>query len=520
MSWQRIAAIVRADFLIRFRRVSTIVVFLLLSAVASFWVRDPAGGKALLVFEGRRALYNSAAIGVGTAGVATIFVGLFGFYVISNALRNDIRSRCGYIIASTRAGSLEYLTGKFLGNLLFLTTFTTGFMLTSMAMVAVRGEAPLEPLVFIGQYLLLLPPTIVFVSVVAILFESIPWLSGRFGDIVYFFLWVAIASGTTVLIVGAEAARYLDFSSFAYLFENLRASTGSAKLSIGSHRFDAAKPLFVFEGLRYSKDWLLPRIGATLIPLPLLFVARLFFRRFDPARVRVKSARSRVNVAALINALFKPVSRALFALAPSGRGGLFAAALTDALMTLTSLPIAVGAIAGCAIATVMVPEKKFLHGVLPIAFAALAIAIADVASREKRSGTTGLVFATQALKSRFVLWKFASALLLVVAFLAVPAARLAMLRPQFLAAFAVGAIFVAATATMLGIVSANPKTFLVAFLSFWYLMVNDRGASSALDFAGFYGTATLAVTIAYATAAVVLLALAEGWHRHELRRQW
>lgn len=523
MSWQRIAAIVRADFLVRFRRVSTVVVFLLFSALAYMWVPDPANGKALMQLQGRRVLYNSAAIGLGTASLAMIFIGLFGFYVISNALRHDIRSRCGYIIASTRAGSLEYLLGKFFGNVLFLTTFVSGFMLTSMAMVIVRGEAPLEPLVFIGQYLLLLPPVIVFVSVAAIVFESVPWLSGRLGDVIFFFVWVGALGGVTAMVetnTGRDIARYLDFSGFSYMIENLRASTGSDNLAIGSHRFDAAKPLFVFDGLLYSREWLLPRIGATLIPLPLLLVARLFFHRFDPARVRVKSTRSRVDVFGLVNRLFRPVTGALFALAPQGRGGVVSLAMTDALMTLSSLPVAIAAIGGCALATVMTAEKKFLHGVLPIAFAALALVIADISSREKRSGTLGLVYAAPLLKVRFVVWKFLSAALLAVAFLAVPAMRLAVLRPQVMPAFAIGAIFLAATATMLGIVSSNPKTFVVAFLSFWYVMINDPGAKPALDFAGFYGAATLPVTISYAVAALALLAIAEGWHRYELQRRW
>jgi hypothetical protein len=36
---------------------------------------------------------------VGTAVLGTIFIGLIGFYVIPNALRRDVLSRCGYVIA-------------------------------------------------------------------------------------------------------------------------------------------------------------------------------------------------------------------------------------------------------------------------------------------------------------------------------------------------------------------------------------------------------------------------------------
>ena len=64
-AFQRIAAIVRADFIIRFRRLSTLVIFLLLSFFAYVWIPDPATGKTLMQIGKGRVLYNSAAIGMG-----------------------------------------------------------------------------------------------------------------------------------------------------------------------------------------------------------------------------------------------------------------------------------------------------------------------------------------------------------------------------------------------------------------------------------------------------------------------
>ncbi len=75
----RLAAIVRVDFLVRFRRVSTVVVFLLLSAFAYVWIPSPATGRTLIQINGQRAIYNSGAIGMGTASLGMIFVGLVRF---------------------------------------------------------------------------------------------------------------------------------------------------------------------------------------------------------------------------------------------------------------------------------------------------------------------------------------------------------------------------------------------------------------------------------------------------------
>ncbi|MGH9424294.1 MAG: hypothetical protein ACRD3J_30255, partial [Thermoanaerobaculia bacterium] len=210
----RIGAIVRADFLIRFRRLSTVIVFLLLSGFAYVWIPAPSTGRTLMQINGARVIYNSAAIGMGSSMLATIFIGLFGFYVISNAIRRDIDSRCGYVIASTNVGTGEYIIGKFLGNVVFLTTFVAGYMAASMAMLLVRGEAPLEPLIFMKQYAIVTPSTIVFVSVLAIVFESIPWLSGRFGDILYFVVYCASLGivASSMEHGGGGLLRYFDFS--------------------------------------------------------------------------------------------------------------------------------------------------------------------------------------------------------------------------------------------------------------------------------------------------------------------
>jgi hypothetical protein len=44
----------------------------------------------------------------------------------------------------------------------------------------------------------------------------------------------------------------------------------------------------------------------------------------------------------------------------------------------------------------------------------------------------------------------------------------------------------------------DPKTFIVLFLTFWYVVVNDGGKTKSLDFAGFYGTPATGVIVMYA----------------------
>ncbi len=521
----RLIAVVRADFLIRLRRPSTAVVFLLLSALPYLWIPDPATGRTLIQIDGQRALYNSAAIGMATAMLGTIFVGLAGFYVVSNALKRDVLSRCGYVVASTTMRGSEYIVGKFAGNVVFLSVFMAGFMATAMAMVLVRGEAPLEPLVFIRQYLLLVPPSIVFVSAIAILFECTPILRTKFGDVLYFFVWAGVMGSVAAIEnrFGKGVAPYVDVSGLGFLLEQMKTYYNTDSFSIGSSTFDAAKAAFVFPGLQADARSVIQRVVATLWPMSLLVFARLFFHRFDPARLRAAGTLARTSWIGRFNAMAKPFARIFTGLARllipvSGKPSLIRSATIDAVTTIAAFPLLIVAMIVFAIATSSAASQSMFTAVLPIALAVCAIAVADIACREKRAGTMALIFAAPSLRTRFVLWKFISTLFVALAIVGLPLARAIALRPSSAGALLVGLVFTCAAATALGIVSSNPKTFIVAFLTFWYVATQDKGTSPALDFAGWFGTATTAVIAAYALSALGMLVLAQLFHAWELRR--
>ncbi len=515
-SLARIAAIVRADFLVRFRRVSTVIVFLLLSAFAYVWIPNPSTGRTLIQINGNRAIYNSGAIGLGTASLGMIFIGLFGYYVISNAIRRDVVSRCGLVVASTPMRSGEYLLGKFLGNVVFLTTFIGGFMLSSMAMLLVRGEAQIEPGVFLEQYFLLTPATIVFVSAVAVLFESIPWLSGKFGDVVYFFFWMTAIG----LVIGDEAskggiswARYFDFTGFGFMIDQMTHTLHTNSVSIGASEFDPHKPTIIFPGLTLTRDWVLPRLISTLGPLVLLPVAALCFHRFDPVRTKQTSEKSRRNWLGRLQGLFGPPSRRVAAQLPRGRGdSLGAASCNDAVLTLTLQPLVLVAFSAITIATLFAPPPKLL----PIVFALLALVVADIATRDARANTLASLRAMPRLREDFVWWKFGSILLLALALCFAPLARVALLGVLPVVALLGGILFVAALATSLGVLTTNSKTFIVVFLSFWYLVVNDKGVHHWFDFAGFYGKADFATICLYLVISAAALTAGQTSYRLRL----
>ena len=270
----RIRAITNADFRIRVRRSSTAVIFLLLCITAYLWIPDPSTGRALLQMNEQRALYNSPALAMATASLCAILLGLAGYYLVSNSIGRDTRTRTGFVIASTSVRNYEYLIGIFLGNVLFLSVIVFGFMLSCIVMQLVRGEAPIQLSAFLWHYAILLPPMIVFVSAISVLFESVRWLSGRFGDLLYFFVWMftlAVVAISSEKIGGMNLTSYFDTFSFSFMLEQVKKITQSDAISIGSSSFDASKPPFIFPGLSLTRSWIAPRIVSTLYPL--IFVA-------------------------------------------------------------------------------------------------------------------------------------------------------------------------------------------------------------------------------------------------------
>jgi hypothetical protein len=517
--WLRIRAIIAADGKERLRRPSTAVTFLAICFIAYLWVPDPSSGRAVMVIDGSRVVYNSPALALATAVLGSFMLGLFGYYGVSRSIARDL-GRTGSVVAATPVANWEYLVGKALGNLAFLTVLAVGYMVSSMALQTVRSSAPLEPLVYFAHYLYLLPPALLFTSVVAVLFESVPGLAGKLGDVLFFFLWMTLVGLTAALagltpVGGSLSFSGLDVSGLGTVIHDLRSIVGTDSLSIGASSFDPSLEPYLFAGLSFSTAGVAQRVLALAVPVPLFCLAWWRFHRFDPARVRALARGASKGYLRSLQRLLRPVTSLLTGRLLAGIGrrpGLVGAVIADAALTLVRNPLGVVALAAAFVVSWILPLPALGSGGLPAIFAAMALLVAGAAGRERNHGTRGLVYASPHLRPLFVGWKMAAALILCVLFVVPAGARLALKDPCRAAVLLGGAFFVAAAATALDILTASTKVFIVLFLSFWYLVLNDRGSHPQLDFAGFYGTATARTGATYLAIALVLLLAAEIAH--------
>jgi len=516
MSAARLLAVASADLRARLRRPATLVLLGLLLAAASTTFPDPTTGQGILTIGGRRAVYTSAALAVATAGLLPILLGLFGFYAVSNAVSLDRTSGAGRLFGATPVTDTEYLLGKLLGNLGLLSVVTLAFSAVVMAVQVVHGEAPLEPFVFLAHVLVVAVPGLLTVAAFALFFECVPFLSGRFGDVAFFFVWTVTLS-VPVLLGDPETGRYpwfaaaLDGNGLGFLMTQIRSVTGEGSMTIGWGGNASAGPPVVFPGFDFSGAVLARRALAFLPPLALLPLAVAVFDRFDPAR-RLAAASTRPSLLARLSGLVRPASSRLLSVVvpaerPAARPGLVSASLTDLLVTLRLRPLLVAALPVSMLAAFVVPPAT-AAALLSGAFALLALLLADVATREERTGLARVVAATPGAGGRLAAVKLASAGATALLVLVPLAAKAAAAHPLALPAAVAGGLFAAALAVALGLASGSPKPFVGVLLALWYVALNDRGRTAALDLAGFSGAATPGSIAGWLAATALLSAVA------------
>jgi hypothetical protein len=512
---QRLYALLRTECVLRLRRAATGALFLLLCTSAYLLMPDTTQGNAVFKIGEARVLLTSAATSLASALTGSLLLGLFGFYLISNSITRDSRTGVGSLIATTPVGSATYLAGKFFGNAIYLGIVVTGFMVACMGMHLLRGEGPLEPFTFLATFGMIFLPLIFAVAAFALLFESVRFLSGRAGDVLYFLVWILLMSLPAAAVTQKESLgwlTYFDVTSLGLAISEVARVARTTHFSIGISPFNAALPPVVFPGISWSSDILDSRFAASLLALPLLALALAGFRRFDPSVGRKSAKKSRGKFLERAGDLLGGrwvVPKGMWL---AGSPSLPRAVGLDVVLSLTLSPFISLTILGLAITGLVVPSADFRSVYVPVVFFIFVPLVAGVSTRDRISNTAGLVLCAPLLRRHFVVWKFLSALLLALLVATVPLVRTIIADPRNLPGLLVGICFLVAAATALGILTGTPKAFVVSFLFFLYIVVSSR-TEPGLDFAGWNDVATTAVFAVYGGVSLGLIALTWAWEK-------
>ncbi|RPI93414.1 MAG: hypothetical protein EHM40_09865, partial [Chloroflexi bacterium] len=179
----------RADFLERLRRYS----FLVMLGLVVLLGYQTAVGNVRLQLGQYRGDFNSAWIAGMMSIIATFFLGWFGFYLVKGSVARDRETGVGQIMATTPMSRPFYMLGKWISNFAVLMTMIIILVVFGLVMQLISGESTqLDFGAYLSPFVFIVMPLMAVVTAVAVLFETIPFLSGGFGNVFYFFAFVMI----------------------------------------------------------------------------------------------------------------------------------------------------------------------------------------------------------------------------------------------------------------------------------------------------------------------------------------
>ncbi|SHG41128.1 hypothetical protein [Massilia sp. CF038] len=515
MNFNILKTLALGEVRLRMRRTSTFVALLAVVAISWMMIADPAGGSALIVVKHTRVLYTSTALAIGSASLGCLLFGLGGFYLVRGRMSEDIRSGAGGVIGATPVGNVQFLVGRWLGGAAYLGAMVFAFMLTIMVLHAVRGDGPIQPMIYLTNYILILLPLVLFTVSTALLFDSWSPLMGKGGDVLFFLLWAAQLG-----VVGAHAENGLvplvelfDFNGLGASMLAVTAAVGHANVSLGDGEFNAAlTPIRMADHL-WTANLVLLRAASCVVGVLPLVMAFGLFHRFSPDKVKVARAGKRRSPLAVINTLFKPLSRAvspLFALA-ARIGGVSGQTFGDVALTLAAAPFAVLALAASALAAMVVPHAALA----PVTLAAVVfwgVLVSDLSTRDFGADAEAMAAAVHGGAVTRFLRQYAATVLLGLMFTAVAAARYAASEPMRALALVAGVFSLAALASGFGRCSRSARLFLGLFL-FWFYVSLNGGKVALLDAVGFLGVANWQSVAVWLCAGALALGTGYMWNR-------
>lgn len=515
----QVRSIVATELRLRLRRTSTVVLMLVICALAYAAVPDPRSGRTLLQASGHRAVYDSATLALATAVLCSTLLSLIGFYLVSDSLHRDRQSRTSSVIAATCVRSADYLTGKFLANAAFLSTIALVSMANVIGMHVLRGERAVVLSTYVTTYAALTGPTALLVAALALIFECVPRLAGRVGDVIYFALWALLMAVPTVALTTSHAAwpAYFDFGGLGLTVRAVRAGAvaalgPSASVSIGSTPYDVSAIPWTFSGLRWTGTLVASRVAVGAIAVSLVALSAYTFDRFDTTGHQVSVARRRRGPVTLSRAIIAPVARPLFR-AVARVPVLARLVLTDVVLTLLRAPVLVVLACCGALVSALLPMQGLVKIGIPVLVAVLALIQADGPVRDYEAGTAATVYSVSVMRELYVPIKLLAGGCIALAIVGIPLSRLARLDLGAGASLLIGVAVIVSATVASGLLTRNTKLFTGAFLLFLYVSVSSPTVA-ALDFLGVARAATTAVRVGYACVALVCVATSELAHRY------
>lgn len=206
-AFQRFLAIVLADLRERTRsaRFWVILVGMILAISQCF---PPVDAHYLIValHGGERGYYSSAWVGMVVAMMFNTLFSLGGFYLVRGTLVRDIDTRVWQLLVATPMTRGGYLLAKWASHMVIFGVVVAAGLGVALVAQWIRAEdRSIDALELVKPVLLLNLPGLAVTAMFAIWFDLLPWLRRTAGNVLFFFVWIAITSVSVAQLDNANS---------------------------------------------------------------------------------------------------------------------------------------------------------------------------------------------------------------------------------------------------------------------------------------------------------------------------
>ncbi|NOH03380.1 MAG: hypothetical protein HND47_16160 [Chloroflexi bacterium] len=525
--------LMRADFFERARRYSFLITLGLTIYVAYVYLPPSDSGYLGFSLGEVRGVYNSAWIGSIIAVLCSTLLILPGFYLVKDAITRDLDTRVGEIIATTPISKWKYALGKTLSNFACLTIMVAVIAVAGIIMQLIRGEdLHIKLWHYLIPILLSTLPMMLVISALAVLFESIPFLRGGFGNIVYGVFWLFLLIAT---IAGSESMGRLRVTNdpmgmTPIVFSMLEAAREEypevqSGFAIGGITVQGPIKTFVWNGAQWTMKTILGRALWIVVAIGLAMFSALLFNRFDPSTERWGRKKTKQKMMEEEEVISTPVPvRSEVRLTPlttnreKTHGSFVRIFLAELRLMLKGLRWWWYLIAlGLMIAGLFTPTDISRQYLLPSAWIWPILLWSSLGVREKRHDTDQIIFSAPHPLSR----QFPFAWLAGVAVTLVTGAGVGinlMMAGDLphLMAWGIGALFIPTLAFALGVWSGTSKLFEVAYMLWWY--IGPINKMEILDFMGVSANIRVNTVLMYGLFTILFFAIAILGRKRQIKR--
>jgi hypothetical protein len=367
---------------------------------------------------------------------------------------------------------------------------------------------------FLSPFVFIVMPLMALVAAAAVLFESVPFLQGGFGNIVYFFAFISFLplfmenptlkqypafEPTGLGLLGSEMGKAVTAIYPEY----------NGDFSLGGG-FVTATKVFIWNGVQWTPEMILARFSLIALSVLLIFFAALFFDRFDPSREKPKQRKpgtTKLELSPVItsqtlpNVHLTPLNKA------ANRFSFFNVLMAELKLLFKGQRWWWYVVmAGIIIACLVNPSTAVREFALPVAWVWPILIWSAIGNREIHNNVQQLAFssASPLLRQLPTQWLAGFIVTLLVSIGAI--IRLTVDGDTVgLLALLSGAFFIPSLALASGVWSGTSKLIEILYMLIWYL--GPLNKLMALDYIGSHGNGRPEFFIPFSIVLIVFAAI-------------